>query len=64
MPAGTHVAHKSGTSDVDRGVAHATNDIGLTPLPDAANNFCRWKVALRNPCKALTPLQVLVADNA
>jgi beta-lactamase class A len=28
------VAHKSGTSDVDDGVAHATNDIGLIPLPD------------------------------
>jgi beta-lactamase class A len=28
------VAHKSGTSDVDNGVAHATNDIGLIPLPD------------------------------
>jgi beta-lactamase class A len=34
LPAGTHVAHKSGTSDVDDGVAHATNDIGLIPLPD------------------------------
>jgi len=34
LPAGTHVAHKSGTSDVDNGVAHATNDIGLIPLPD------------------------------
>jgi beta-lactamase class A len=34
LPAGTHVAHKSGTSDVDDGVARATNDIGLVPLPD------------------------------
>jgi beta-lactamase class A len=34
LPSGTRVAHKSGTSDVDDGVAHATNDIGLIPLPD------------------------------
>ncbi len=34
LPAGTQVAHKSGTSDVDNGVAHATNDIGLITLPD------------------------------
>jgi beta-lactamase class A len=34
LPAGTRVAHRSGTSDVDNGVAHATNDIGLIPLPD------------------------------
>ena len=34
LPTGTRVAHKAGTSDVDRGVAHATNDIGLIPLPD------------------------------
>jgi beta-lactamase class A len=34
LPAGTGVAHKSGTSDVDAGVAHATNDIGLITLPD------------------------------
>jgi len=34
LPAGTRVAHKSGTSGVDNGVAHATNDIGLIPLPD------------------------------
>lgn len=33
LPAGTRVAHKSGTSDVDNGVAHATNDIGLISLP-------------------------------
>ncbi len=34
LPAGVHVAHKSGTSGVDNGVAPATNDIGLIPLPD------------------------------
>ena len=34
LPTGTRVAHKSGTSDVDNGVAHATNDIGLIALPD------------------------------
>jgi beta-lactamase class A len=34
LPAGVRVAHKSGTSDVDDGVAHATNDIGLIPIPD------------------------------
>jgi beta-lactamase class A len=34
LPTGVRVAHKSGTSDVDNGVAHATNDIGLIPLPD------------------------------
>lgn len=34
LPAGTIVAHKSGTSDVDNGIAHATNDIGLITLPD------------------------------
>lgn len=34
LPSGTRVAHKSGTSDVDHGVAHATNDIGLIILPD------------------------------
>jgi beta-lactamase class A len=34
LPSGTVVAHKSGTSDVDNGLAHATNDIGLITLPD------------------------------
>ncbi|MGI8772269.1 MAG: class A beta-lactamase [Acidobacteriaceae bacterium] len=34
LPKGTSVAHKSGTSDVYNGVAHATNDIGLIALPD------------------------------
>jgi beta-lactamase class A len=34
LPAGTRVAHKSGSSDVVGGVAAATNDIGLIQLPD------------------------------
>jgi beta-lactamase class A len=34
LPSGTKVAHKMGTSGVDRGVAAATNDIGLITLPD------------------------------
>lgn len=34
LPDGVRVAHKSGHSDVDHGVAHATNDIGLIPLPN------------------------------
>jgi beta-lactamase class A len=34
LPMDVQVAHKSGTSGVDNGVAHATNDIGLIPLPD------------------------------
>ena len=34
LPSVVRVAHKSGTSDVTDGVAHATNDIGLIPLPD------------------------------
>ena len=34
LPRGTVVAHKSGTSDVDNGVCHAFNDIGLITLPD------------------------------
>jgi beta-lactamase class A len=34
LPQGTIVAHKAGTSDVDNGLAHATNDIGLIQLPD------------------------------
>lgn len=34
LPNGTKVAHKSGTSDVDNGIAAATNDIGLITLPD------------------------------
>jgi beta-lactamase class A len=34
LPDDVLVAHKSGTSDVDAGLAHATNDIGLIPLPD------------------------------
>jgi beta-lactamase class A len=34
LPKGTRFAHKAGTSDVDGGMAHATNDIGLITLPD------------------------------
>jgi beta-lactamase class A len=34
LPKGTMVAHKAGTSDVDSGIAAATNDIGLISLPD------------------------------
>ena len=34
LPKGTVVVHKSGTSDVDNGVCHAFNDIGLITLPD------------------------------
>jgi beta-lactamase class A len=34
LPAGTSVAHKTGTSDVVHGLAAATNDIGLITLPD------------------------------
>jgi beta-lactamase class A len=34
LPRGTRVAHKTGHSDVDKGVAAATNDIGLITLPD------------------------------
>src|ERR1700733_1544620 len=34
LPPGTRVAHKSGSSDVVNGIAFATNDIGLIPLPD------------------------------
>ncbi len=34
LPSGVGVAHKSGTSDVTNGLAHATNDIGLIALPD------------------------------
>ena len=33
LPAGTPLAHKAGTSGVDAGIAHATNDIGLITLP-------------------------------
>ncbi len=34
LPEGTMVAHKAGASDVDNGLAAATNDIGLISLPD------------------------------
>jgi beta-lactamase class A len=33
MKVGISETKHSGTSDVDNGVAHATNDIGLIPLP-------------------------------
>lgn len=34
LPNEVKVAHKSGTSDIDNGIAAATNDIGLIALPD------------------------------
>ena len=34
LPAGTPLAHKSGTSGTQNGVAAATNDIGMISLPD------------------------------
>ncbi len=34
LPKGTAVMHKTGTSGVTGGLAHATNDIGLIRLPD------------------------------
>jgi len=34
LPPGTGVAHKGGSSDVENGIAAATNDIGLITLPD------------------------------
>ena len=34
LPEGVGFAHKSGTSDVDAGLAHATNDIALIVLPN------------------------------
>jgi beta-lactamase class A len=34
LPAGTIVMHKPGTSDTDKGLTAATNDIGLITLPD------------------------------
>lgn len=33
LPAGTSVAHKTGTSGTDKGVTAATNDIGIITLP-------------------------------
>jgi beta-lactamase class A len=33
VPPGTRVYHKAGTSDIDNGLAHATNDIALVGLP-------------------------------
>jgi beta-lactamase class A len=37
LPGSTIVMHKTGTSAVKDGVASATNDMGLIPLPDG-----RW----------------------
>jgi len=34
LPAGTRVAHKTGSSGTEHGVAAATNDIGLITMPD------------------------------
>ncbi|MGA8144902.1 MAG: class A beta-lactamase [Candidatus Acidiferrales bacterium] len=34
LPTGTRVPHKTGSSGVTNGLASATNDIGLIPLPD------------------------------
>jgi beta-lactamase class A len=34
LPEGTVVAHKSGTSGIENGMAAATNDVGLITLPD------------------------------
>jgi beta-lactamase class A len=34
LPAGTVVAHKTGSSGTQRGIAAATNDIGLITMPD------------------------------
>jgi beta-lactamase class A len=34
LPAGTIVAHKTGTSGYENGMAAATNDVGLITLPD------------------------------
>jgi beta-lactamase class A len=34
LPAGTPVAHKTGTSGTEKGVTAATNDIGIITLPD------------------------------
>jgi beta-lactamase class A len=60
LPEGTKVFHKSGSSDVDNGIAGATNDIGLITLPDrrrlaiavfvtdaTANDATRLKVIAR-----------------
>jgi beta-lactamase class A len=34
LPAGTVVAHKSGSSGMEKGLARATNDVGIITLPD------------------------------
>ncbi len=33
LPQGTTIAHKTGTSGEDRGITHATNDVGLITMP-------------------------------
>ena len=38
LPAGTVVAHKTGTSDVTDGVVAATNDVGIITLPGNAGH--------------------------
>lgn len=35
LPAGTNVAHKTGTSGTENGITAATNDIGIVTLPGA-----------------------------
>jgi beta-lactamase class A len=37
LPAGTIVAHKTGTSGTNKGITAATNDIGLITLPNGAH---------------------------
>jgi beta-lactamase class A len=34
LPAGTVVAHKTGSSGMQDGLSRATNDVGLVTLPD------------------------------
>ena len=36
LPAGTVVAHKTGTSATIKGVTSATNDVGIITLPDGS----------------------------
>jgi len=35
LPAGTRIAHKTGTSGTQDGLTRATNDVGIVRLPDA-----------------------------
>jgi beta-lactamase class A len=37
LPAGTVVAHKTGTGGTRNGITSATNDIGITTLPNGAH---------------------------